>query len=228
MQAARASNEPVAREAADVLARWDRSADVASRGGPLFEAWWGLVIHDPAIAKDSTIDFYSPHPRFRVGWDAAHPLDTPAGLADPASCVPDLVRAATALKAQYGAIDVAWGTVHRTVLVTHDGNFTRAIPVSQDPASGATGRFGTIRVVDSFARPGAPGLLSWGGDSYVQLVEFTRGGARARSLLGYGNASRPGSPHITDQLPTFDAKTLRPAWRTRAEVVAHTVRVEAD
>ena len=112
--------------------------------------------------------------------------------------------------------------------MTHSGDFTRTIPVSQEPASGATGRFGTIRVVDSFARPGAPGLLSWGGDSYVQLVEFTRDGAKARSLLGYGNASRPGSAHIADQLPIFDAKTLRPAWRTRAEIVAHTVRIEND
>ena len=229
VQAARASKDPVAREAGEVLAHWDRTAEVASRGGPLFEAWWGLVIHDPAVTKDSTVNFYSPHPRFRVGWNAAHPLDTPTGLADPASCLPDLVRAATSLKKQYGSFDVAWGVVHRTVLVTHDGDFTRAIPVSQDPASGATGRFGTIRVVDSFARPdGAPGLLSWGGDSYVQLVEFAREGAKARSLLGYGNASRPGSSHITDQLAIFDAKTLRPAWRTRAEVVAHTVRIETD
>jgi acyl-homoserine-lactone acylase len=44
--------------------------------------------------------------------------------------------------------------------------------------------------------------------------------------LGYGNASRPGSSHITDQLPLFNAKTLRPAWRTRQEVEQHTVSRE--
>jgi hypothetical protein len=56
------------------------------------------------------------------------------------------------------------------------------------------------------------------GDGYVQLVEITKAGAIAQALLGYGNASRPGSPHITDQLSYFEKKMLRPTFRTRAEV----------
>ena len=60
----------------------------------------------------------------------------------------------------------------------------------------------------------------------MQLVEFAPDGAHAQALLGYGNASRPGSPHITDQLPLFDAKTLRPAWRTRQDVEQHAVSRE--
>jgi acyl-homoserine-lactone acylase len=61
------------------------------------------------------------------------------------------------------------------------------------------------------------------GDGYVQLVEFTNKGANAQALLGYGNASRPNSPHITDQLPYFESKTLRPVYRTRGDVEKHTV-----
>ena len=57
-------------------------------------------------------------------------------------------------------------------------------------------------------------------------MEFTPRGAKARALLGYGNASRPGSKHITDQLPAFDAKTLLPVWRTVSDVAQHTVAVE--
>jgi hypothetical protein len=34
------------------------------------------------------------------------------------------------------------------------------------------------------------------------------------------------SPHITDQLPLFDAKQLRPVLRTRADVEAATVTRE--
>ncbi|HMF06181.1 MAG TPA: penicillin acylase family protein, partial [Methylocella sp.] len=58
------------------------------------------------------------------------------------------------------------------------------------------------------------------GDGYVQLVEFTQNNkANAQALLGYGNASRPNSPHITDQLSFFKNKTLRPAFRKRSDVL---------
>jgi len=61
----------------------------------------------------------------------------------------------------------------------------------------------------------------------VQLVEFTPTGAQARALLTYGNFSRPGSSHITDQLPLFDAKQLRPALRSRQAVEAASVSRES-
>ena len=50
---------------------------------------------------------------------------------------------------------------------------------------------------------------------------------RAMALLGYGNWSRPGSPHRTDQLPLFAEKRLRPVWRERAEVEANIERRES-
>ena len=225
--AAQASGNAVAQQAASVLASWDRTADATSRGGVLFERWFNTAIADPNMPKDDTINFYSPYPKFRVGWSAANPLTTPQGLADPAEAVTDLVAAAQAVQASYGALDVAWGDVHRTVLVTHDPTFQQPIPVSNDPESGPDDPFGPIRVVNPFpAQDGSHDLWSYGGDGYVQLVEFTSGGAQAQSLLGYGNASRPGSPHITDQLPFFGAKTLRPAWRTRQDVEQHTVTRE--
>jgi acyl-homoserine-lactone acylase len=40
-------------------------------------------------------------------------------------------------------------------------------------------------------------------------------------VIGYGNASQPGSPHRTDQLPLLARKQLRPVWLTREEVLAH-------
>jgi hypothetical protein len=66
----------------------------------------------------------------------------------------------------------------------------------------------------------------------VQVVEFSKEGAKAQALLGYGNASRPESrpgtspPHVTDQLRFFNAKTLRQVFRTRDEVKQHTVSRE--
>ncbi|WP_428394680.1 penicillin acylase family protein [Lichenicoccus sp.] len=227
IQAAKTSGNATAIQAAGVLEAWDRNADALSRGAVLFERWWNIVSGDPAIAKDDTINFYSPHPKFRVGWSAAAPLTTPSGLADAKATIADLVSAAEQTEATYGSLDAAWEDAHRTVLVTHDATFAQTIPVSDDAVSGSDGKFGPVRVVNSFQGPVANQLWSYAGDGYVQLVEFTPQGAKARALLGYGNSSRPGSPHVTDQLAPFNAKALRPVWRTRAEVEQHLEKTEA-
>jgi len=54
----------------------------------------------------------------------------------------------------------------------------------------------------------------------VAAIEFSAP-LRAQALIGYGNASQPGSPHRTDQLELFARKQLRPVWRTRKEIEAH-------
>jgi len=113
------------------------------------------------------------------------------------------------------------------VLVTHDPTMQSVIPLSDDPLSGADDVFGPVRTVWPFPAPDQVHVWSYGGDGYVQLVEFTPRGSKARALLTYGNFSRPGSSHITDQLPLFDAKELRPALRSRAAVEAAAVSHES-
>jgi acyl-homoserine-lactone acylase len=228
--AARASGDPIAKEAADTLDAWDHNADAASKGAVLFEAWWATVMNDPTLAKDNTINFYSAHPQFRVGWMASDPVNTPVGLANAAATVPDLILAAQQVAAAYGALNVAWGDVHKIVLATHDPTFQTTIPLllppSNAPQSGADDPFGPVRVTYRFLAPDGVHFWAYSGDGYVQVVEFSKEGATAQALLGYGNASRPGSLHVTDQLPFFDAKTLRPVYRTRADVEKHTVSRE--
>ncbi len=181
---------------------------------------------NPALARDNTINFYSPHPKFAKGWSASDPLNTPTGLKDAAASVPDLIKAAQQVFVAYHALDVAWGDVHRIVLATHDPTFQTAIPVSNDPQSGADDPFGPLRVLFRFPEPDGIHYFPVSGDGYVQLVEFAEAGAKAQALLGYGNASRPGSTHITDQLPFFEKKMLRPTFRTRDEVERNAVSRE--
>jgi acyl-homoserine-lactone acylase len=227
INAAKLSGNAIAQQAAAILSAWDRNADASSIGAVLFEAWWVIVSNDPKLAKDNTINFYSPHPAFSVGWSASDPLNTPAGLANAAATVPDLILAAQQVVAAYGALNVAWGDVHRIVLATHNPKFHRTIPVSNDPQSGADDPFGPVRVIfRSPALDGSNKFWAYSGDGYVQLIEFTKKGAKASALLGYGNASRPFSTHVTDQLSYFDAKTLRPTYRTRAKVEKHMVSRE--
>jgi len=178
------------------------------------------------VPKDTTLLLRHTYPAFRIGYDPADPLNTPQGLGETTIAVQTLVGAAARLQSVYGAIDVAWGDVHRTVLATHDATLQTVIPVSNDPLSGADDVFGPVRAVSPFPAPDGRSIWHYGGEGYVQLVDFTSHGAQARALLTYGNSSRPGSAHITDQLRLFDAKQLRPVLRTRQDVEAAAVSRE--
>lgn len=192
--AARASGLPPAARAAEVLERWDRTADAESRGAVLFAEW----VREVSAGGRG----------FARRWDPAAPLATPSGLADPAAAAAALARAAGRVERKYGALEVPWGQVNR---------------LSRDlPGNGADGDpFGVFHVVSFAPTEGGDTLYSVFGDTYVGAVEFTPQGPRARTLLSYGNATRPGSPHVRDQLPLLARKEMRPVWRTRAEVEAN-------
>ena len=64
-----------------------------------------------------------------------------------------------------------------------------------------------------------------GGTGFVALIEFSNP-PRAMTQVAYGNASRAGSKHRTDQLLLFAEKRLKPAWRTREEVETHLEQIE--
>ena len=152
-------------------------------------------------------------------------LTTLIGLADPRRSVGYLIVAAKQIEIGFGRLDVSFGDVNRIVLVYHDKTFQNVQPLTNLAASGSGDPFGGIRALYYF--PAANQNRAVNGDTYVQLVKFTHEGAQAQALLSYGNASRPGSGHIADQLPLFQAKQLRPVYRTRGEVEAHAVRRES-
>jgi acyl-homoserine-lactone acylase len=196
VRAARAGGSDEARAAADVLDRWDRSTDAESRGAVLFEAWVGA--YSQAAGGRA----------FETPWSADDPLGTPRGLADPRAAVAALGAAAAAVRGRTGALDVAWGDVHRLRMDDVDL-----------PANGGSGGLGIFRTMH-FADAPDGRRVPVHGDSYVAAIEFSTP-VRARALLGYGNASQPGSPHRTDQLDHFVRQELRPVWRTRPEIEAN-------
>lgn len=188
-----------AREAAEVLASWDRSADADSRGTVLFHAFAA------ELERRSEGTFWA------RAWEADDPLSTPDGLAEPAAAVEALAAAADTVRTRWGRLDPAWGETRR---------FRRD---SLDlPGNGDSGGYGAFRVV-GFQRTDDGRRRADFGDSFVAAMEFTPDGVRARALLGYGNESRRGSPHRTDQLRLMADRRLRPVWRSRDEVEAHTI-----
>ena len=234
LAAATASGDPTAAAAVTILSAWDRTGDANSVGGALFEEWWDLVVADITAGKipaDTTDNFYSPHPVFRTAWDRANPLTTPIGLANAAQLVPYLVTAYNTLQTEFatkGGASVKWGDAHHTLLVFRDGKQQALTGIAADHnQSGVDDPFGPLRVTNPSYVSFLNEYITYGGDGWVQLVEFTPTGANAQVLLGYGNASRPNSPHIADQLSFFDTKTLRPALRTLSAVAAATVTQES-
>ncbi|UCF06309.1 MAG: acylase [bacterium] len=196
--AARSLGEDAACRAADVLESWDRCADAESRGAVLFEAFRNELFRR----------FPREDEAFGTGWSEEYPMTTPDGLSDPAAAVRALEAAARAVEEEHGSLDIAWGDLHR---FRGDG--------LDLPANGGPQWLGIFREI-RFGRDG-DGLFSpRAGDSYVCAVEFSDP-IRAMALLSYGNASQPGSPHRTDQLPLLARKELRPVWLSRGEIEAH-------
>jgi acyl-homoserine-lactone acylase len=214
------SADPDVVRGARVLESWDRTADAESRGGVLFEAW---VRRWWSAAGGGSGAFAQP-------WDPERPVATPDGIASLEQALDALGSATRAVEEAHGAADVPWGEVHRLRVGARfpgDETVPSGAAAPDLPANGSGGDpFGVFRVVgyDQEAEDGTRTATS--GDSYVAAVEFTPEGLRARTLLTYGNWSRPGSSHRGDQLELFSRKELRPAWRSREEVEANTERRE--
>lgn len=223
--AARESAHPIALAAANLLESWDRTSDNTSSGSVLFDRWLQLYTSDAETPRSKV--FGETYPAFTVEWSPEQPLSTPYGLATPAAAIPSLIRAAQQLDYEFGRFDITWGEVHRAILTTWDDSPTNIVDISNTPISGSGDIFGTVRALEFSTGRDDPNLrIVHSGETYTQIVEFTQHGPSAWTLLSYGNASRPNSEHISDQLPYFASKQLKPAWRSRFEVEDHTVKSE--
>jgi acyl-homoserine-lactone acylase len=188
----------LAKQAAGVLNQWDRTTQADSRGSLLFLDW---------LDRSGAVSGYSAQ-GFARPYTLAHPLTTPAGLADPKAAAAALDAAAKDMLATKGALDAPWG---QTMRVTWGGQNL--------PANGGPGRMGIIDVLDYGPPKNGVRSANFGG-TYVAVVSFD-GPTRAKVLMSYGNSSQAGSPHIADQAPLLAKQQLRDAWRTRGEVEAN-------
>jgi acyl-homoserine-lactone acylase len=193
---AESSADERARDAAGVLAQWDRTVNADSRGAILFEEWIRRWTSGPSGWSNP--------------WSEEAPANTPSGIADGPAAVAVLAEAAEEVASEFGSLDVPWGEVHRARRNGH------SVPVSGGPG----GPMGIFRVA-SFQSNGSGEREVVSGDSYYAAMEFTPEGPRARVLTAYGNATQPHSPHNGDQLELFSQQQMRPVWRTREEVEAN-------
>jgi acyl-homoserine-lactone acylase len=192
-------------DAGRVLARWDRHTDVDSSGAVLFQLFVDRYFSAAAGGFDS---------KLRVKYDPERPLDSARGLADPAGAAAALAAAADECVQRYGSLDVKWGVVFRFA----SGN-------ADLPGNGGPGGSGLFRTIAFARRPSADGreddkYYAASGETIVCAIEFSQD-QRAQCLLGYGNATQPGSPHLEDQLPFMVHKKLLPVHREKKDIEAH-------
>jgi acyl-homoserine-lactone acylase len=194
--AARKSGTAKAKEAAEILAKWDRQGENNSDGTFLF-----LRFVQAAGNNFQAIGGYA------VPADPKQPLTTPRGFADPAKAVALLDAEARRLEAEYHTMHVIWGDVIRL----RKGSLDL-------PGNGVPGTLGGIRTVAT--GPFVDGKTQiQGGDTFYAVVEFQRSGPPiGEALLGYGNWSREGSKHVDDQLGLASQKKMRPILRARADI----------
>ena len=196
--ALRQEDSPLALKVGDVLEKWDRETNANSKGAVLFAAWLEATDFDTLFSQP---------------WQENSPLNTPQGLANTQQAVTTLLAVATQIEQDYGAIDVPWGEVFRLKFGDVDL-----------PANGGPGSFGIFRVVNFLPIENSKNFQAFDGDCFVAAIEFSQP-VKAMALTTYGNATQPNSIS-DDQLKLFAQKQLRPIWRLRQEVKAHSVKRE--
>ena len=186
-----------AKRAAEVLARWDREAEVGSEGTLLFYKFM--------TAAGSAFDSIG---GFKVPTDDRRPLETPRGFRDAAKALATLDAVAGDVEKEYGSLRVKWGDVMRF----RRGN-------ADVPGNGAPSQLGAIRTIS--VGPFKDGKTqAVAGDTFYAVIEFSTP-QRAEALLNYGNWSKKGSKHVEDQLSLASRKEMRPVWRAKKDIEAN-------
>ena len=191
--------DSVTLSAAVVLERWDNTVAPESRGGLLFETWWRRY---SSQTRDSA---------FAEPWTPARLTETPRGIGKPQAAVEALTWAAAETTRRWGALDVAWGDVHRV----RRGNV-------DVPVGGCSGALGCFRVLAYAETPDGKRIAN-SGDGWIIAVEFNKT-PRAYSVLAYGQSPDPVSPNHADQAEMFAKGELKTVRFTEADIAKSTVR----
>lgn len=191
-------------EAAQVLTRWDHQTEVDSRGAVLFQAFADKYFRGGNAVAD----------KLRVPYNPQDPLNSAFGLKDPSAAVAALNEAAKDVKATWGSLDIKWGDVYRYRSGTTDV-----------PGNGGAGPMGVFRTI-AFTEKEGNKRYAANGETIVCAIEFAAQ-QKANCLLGYGNSSQHGSPHLGDQLPLMSQKKLHAVLRDRKDIEAHLEKKES-
>ncbi|MFC1995166.1 penicillin acylase family protein, partial [Chloroflexota bacterium] len=209
--AATSSESETAKEAAGVLATWDRTFDADSSGAVLFTFW--AMQYEPEILGNALL----PEDIYAIKSDPTRPFETPSGLAEPARAIAALEASAQMVKGAFGSLYIPWGEFFRFQLGKLD---LPGFGVGIGP-----GNFGSF--APNVAMPQENGRLATVySDAWAAIVEFSNP-VRAVAVMPYSGSTQHGSPHYNDQLNVFANKEYRPVWLIRADIEANLESLQA-
>jgi acyl-homoserine-lactone acylase len=200
--AATESADPVANDAADALARWDRHADRDSGGAVLFFAWAARFLLLAAAGG-----------MVAVPWSRDDPFRTPRGLKDPAAAVAALIDAARTLLDCGLPLTTAIGQVWSMRFGGHSA-----------PADGGPGETGVLKVLMPMPEDDGGSTVVFG-ETFTAIVEFGTP-VHAEGVMTYGNRTENPGLGTARQLQMVSDKQTRPLHLLRSDVEQHTTRRE--
>ena len=68
-------------------------------------------------------------------------------------------------------------------------------------------------------------LRAAAGDSYIQLVQYSKDGVVIESINAYGASAKPDSKHYTDQMELFTKQQLKPMTLDKETIFKEAERV---
>lgn len=170
-------------EPCDVLAKWDRTANVDSRGALLFDRYWRKAL--------SAWDLW------KTPFDASDAVNTPRDFNTGSwAARKALLDAVDELKKSNIPLNAPLGD-HQ--YVTRNGE--------RIPIGGGTENLGILNKVEGTWTPGKGYTEITTGSSYIQVVSFDGDACPdTRTLLTYSQSTDPTSPHYADQTRLFSKK----------------------
>lgn len=197
-------------DACAALAGWDRKVELDSRGAQVFTEFWSGIRGELGNDFQNTVESDE---FWKVDFDAANPLNTPAGIdisleANRTRIVDGLAAATERLQAAGVPLDAPWREVQ--FLERNDEN----VPIHGGP--GTAGIYGAISAGLSeggYVNPRA-------GNSYIQVVTWDDSECPiADVILVPSQSTDPESPWFADQTKLYSNKEWV-RWRFCEEDIA--------
>jgi acyl-homoserine-lactone acylase len=214
-------------EACDQLATWDLRFNLDSVGAVVFRELIGD--YDPVTFEDAGVLFASP-------FDAADPINTPAGLADGDRPLDALARAVLRLDEAGVALDAALGEVQYAIkgdehISIHGGNRAEGITNLMVYDQLRSDLSPEIPHAEELWEPTS--LTTEGyqvnyGTSFIMCMQYTDDGPEGRALLSYSQSAEPDSPWYSDQTEMFSAKQWRPMLWHEEDILADPNLIEYE
>ncbi len=191
---AAAKNDAQQKDALQVLQKWDRRADVDSKGCALYLYWFLAEKQIPALTQKAAQGHL---------WTSEEQTLALAAL----------LKAAETLLNDHKSLDVPWGAVHviqRGTKTVPASGFGYIVPGDSTAAVNPNaGYFQEGQIHCTF------------GSSFRMIVHLNPKGVESWSILPYGNVQKPSSDSYTDQMALFGRGEYKPTYFGLSEIRKH-------